>query len=217
MILIFLSCANIALAFECHPTIDGDKNNYIVGYGSLMNNKSRHKTTPAAKEIYPILVKNYERVWGKRSSVKKATYLVIVPKKDQKFNAVYYKVDSKEIENTDQREKKYCRYKLSHRDISKLGNYALKKGTYWVYARQAKDIQKPTKSHPIIQSYVDIFISGCREVEKDFKLKGFTKQCIKTTHIWKDDKWQNDRDNPKRDLDIDIKKSTIDNALDKHL
>jgi hypothetical protein len=206
-----------SFALDCHPAVGKKTKNYIVGYGSLINSKSRYKTTPQVNKVYPILVKNYERVWGKHSSVKNATYLVIVPHKGQKFNAIYYEADAKEITKTDEREENYCRYKLNNEDIQQISKYKLKEGVYWVYAKGAKDIQPPTKNKPIIQSYVDIFISGCNEIQKKFDLKNFTKQCIKTTHTWEEDKWQNDREDPGRPLDLDMKDSKIDKELGQHL
>ncbi|MFC4891848.1 gamma-glutamylcyclotransferase family protein [Pseudofrancisella aestuarii] len=208
-----LSSISYAYSMECHPKVNTKKNNFIVGYGSLINSKSRQKTDPNAKKIYPIMIKNYERLWGKRSNKYKITYLVVIPKLDSNFNAVYYSAKPEDISKTDEREKKYCRYKLKSKDIEQIGNITLKEGDYWIYAKKESDIKKPNKEYPIKQSYIDIFIDGCKEVEKNFYLPDFAELCVKTTKGWDKKNEKDDRDDPTRPLNINTSERKIDTLV----
>lgn len=41
-----------SFADECHPQINSSEKNFVVGYGSLMNDSSRMRTNPKAKNVY---------------------------------------------------------------------------------------------------------------------------------------------------------------------
>lgn len=216
--LLALSFSGFIFADDCHPQIDSKQQNFIVGYGSLMNDDSRMRTDPEAKNVYPIEVKNFERVWGLRADGSyRTTALLVVPKNGSHLNAVYYPVDYQGMIAADSREYHYCRYKLLPSDIKSLGLRNLEKGDYWIYARQPKDIQKPTQQFPIIQSYVDLFIVGCMQIQDRYLIKDFVKECIETTKYWDNNAWINDRINPRRPTDSTPQAIQIDNYLVKYL
>ncbi|WP_395166550.1 gamma-glutamylcyclotransferase family protein [Francisella salimarina] len=205
-------------ADQCHPQIDSSQLNFIVGYGSLMNDSSRMRTNPQAKNVYPVEVKNFERVWGLRAGGSyRTTGLLVVPKPGEHLNAVYYPVDYKGVKQADERENFYCRYKIPSSDIKSLGLKNLQKGDYWIYAKQPKDIQKPTTEFPIIQSYVDLFITGCMQIQDRYLIKGFVKECIATTKYWNNNTWINDRVNPRRPTDSTPEALQVDRYLGKAL
>ena len=62
-----MALAVSSFADECHPQINSSEQNFVVGYGSLMNDSSRMRTNPKAKNVYLVEVKNFERVWGGKS------------------------------------------------------------------------------------------------------------------------------------------------------
>jgi len=58
-------------------------------------------------------------------------------------------------------------------------------------------VSLPDEDHPIVQSYVDIFLSGCLQLQEqvlpDIEAeKDFPSRCIETTHGWSAH-WKNDR------------------------
>ncbi|QIW10744.1 gamma-glutamylcyclotransferase family protein [Francisella sp. LA112445] len=220
---IFLYAAGFALAVssfadECHPSINSNEQNFVVGYGSLMNDSSRMRTNPKAENVYPVEVKNFERVWGLRAGGSyRTTALLVVPKQGAHLNAVYYPVNSDGMKSADSREVHYCRYKIPTTDIQSLGLKNLQKGTYWIYAQQPNAIKKPNKEYPIIQSYVDLFITGCMQIQDRYLIKGFVKECIQTTKGWNNNAWINDRVNPRRPTDSTPGAIEVDNYLVKYL
>ncbi|KEI34813.1 hypothetical protein FRA_45c13260 [Francisella sp. W12-1067] len=215
---IFLCSLKSGFSDTCHPPIDGSKQNFIIGYGSLVNDKSRQRTNPEAVNAYPIEVKNFKRIWGLRATGSfKGTFLLAVPSTGSTLNAVYYLTNEKAVEATDKRESDYCRYKVPSTDVEALGLKNLQQGDYWIYARDAKAIQKPNEEFPIIQSYVDIFIKGCMEIQNRYLVANYVQQCINTTSLWDNNTWVNDRVNPRRPTDSTPDAIAIDNALVRHL
>ena len=60
--------------------------------------------------------------------------------------------------------------------------------------------QPPTERHPIVQSYVDVCLDGCLEIEGTYPLARraqYAKEFIKTTSHWQTP-WVNDRIYPWR-------------------
>ena len=54
-----------------------------------------------------------------------------------------------------------------------------------------------TPDTPIVQSYVDIFVNGCLELQDRYGLDGFARECIDSTAGWSAH-WVNDRIYPRR-------------------
>ena len=70
----------------------------------------------------------------------------------------------------------------------------------------------PNKEYPIVQSYVDIFISGCLEIEDKYELPHFADKCVETTKGWSTS-WVNDRLYPRRPIFNVPKAFRIDKVL----
>jgi hypothetical protein len=89
-------------------------------------------------------------------------------------------------------------------------------GQVWIYVNKPKAVAAPNATYPIVQSYVDIFLSGCLEQEQRFELKDFAQRCIATTHDWSE-YWVNDRIFPRRPFVYQPKAPQIDSLLSKYL
>ena len=92
--------------------------------------------------------------------------------------------------------------------------YSLRAPNFWVYAANVERLQKPTATHPIVQSYVDIFLNGCFQIQEEFKLESFAKDCVETTKEWSEH-WVNDRIHPRRPFAI-ANAMKIDQMLSKY-
>ena len=153
----------------CHPTVSENSENFIIGYGSLIETKSRKLTNPNANNAYPIMINGFQRLWGVDAGNYKGTFLTVIRKPDQFFNAVYYQVQENDIRNTDEREVGYCRTKINVSNLKPMGLETLPKGNYWIYTINPNNLSSPSEEYPIIQSYVDIFISGCFQIQKRYQ------------------------------------------------
>jgi len=147
---------------DCNLKPSANSKNYIIGYGSLMERDSRMNTNPQAYRVEPVLVSGFQRVWGQNGGNYKTTFLTLVEKKDAKLNAIFYSVNLENLIKTDQRERSYCRIKVDEKNLDFYGRKVKSKNAnFWIYAATPDRLQKPSRSHPIAQSYVDIFINGC--------------------------------------------------------
>jgi hypothetical protein len=185
---------------NCWPTPNISLPQFIVGYGSLMEEQSKRKESTQVGENYPIYLSGFRRAWIEPGITHRGfgiTFLGIRQDAKAKINAVYYKLNKPEaIYNYDKRENIYCRLKVSPKQIKTLSPKKLPFGEYWIYLTKASQVHRPSSQKPIFQSYVDLFLSGCFELEKKFHLKNFAKSCVKTTGDWSVP-WINDRSNPR--------------------
>ncbi|MDD1621863.1 MAG: gamma-glutamylcyclotransferase [Methylococcaceae bacterium] len=207
------------LPSSCNAAPDPKQAQYIIGYGSLMQDQSRQRSVPNAATAYPVMVKGYRRGWlAKGPGVGfDTTYLGTVPDQDGRFNAVLYHVSPDDIPAMDKREFFYCRLA-----VEPTGYTLLKPGTptpqgqVWIYANKPDSVATANELHPIVQSYVDIFVSGCLEQEQRYALENFAEQCLATTSHWST-AWVNDRLYPRRPYIYQPKAGQIDKLLQEQL
>jgi hypothetical protein len=131
---------------------------------------------------------------------------------------VVYRVDDPELQATDRRESSYCRRSVALSNIRTLehGSFEMQDGQAWIYISKPQTVARPNARYPIVQSYVDIFVSGCLEQEQRFELKGFAQQCLTTTRDWSEH-WVNDRVYPRRPFIYQPKARQIDTLLSEQL
>ena len=184
-----------------------------------MQAQARKRTNPKARDVYPILLRGYKRLWGISGNNYKTTFLTLIKSKKSFLNAVYYPADLNDIVNVDQREYVYCRQEVPEDQIEPLLHRALPKGVYWVYVQKNNKIEKPSEYYPIAQSYVDIFIDGCMQVSNTYQIPNFVDLCIDKTDGWpssNDGSWVNDRIYPRYPFAIPGFNKNIDILLAKH-
>lgn len=204
---------------NCNAAPDPAKTQYIIGYGSLMQDESRKRTTPNANIAYPVKVNGYQRGWFTKGSGVgfSTTFLGVVQSKESTLNAVIYQIDVTEITTMDKREFSYCRLAVEPENYSLLKqDIPLSSGQVWIYVNKPETIATANRNYPIVQSYVDIFLSGCLELEQRFELEDFAKQCLVTTSNWSI-QWLNDRVYPRRPFIYQPKAGRIDQLLKEHL
>ncbi|ODM95326.1 NADH-quinone oxidoreductase subunit D [Orchesella cincta] len=209
---------------ECNPKGDSQKDQYIVGYGSLIKTFSKNRTYKNTGENMPVLINGYSRVWNCKgvSASLSTTYLGIVPKQNGTLNGVVFKIpNSNALEAYDERELFYCREEVDRDKISLLVSSSqtpanLPSGQFWIYVTKPQYTAFPTSEFPIVQSYVDTFLSGCLEMQGKHSLENFADDCIKTTEGWTNP-WINDRIFPRRPFVYEPDAGKIDKLISKHL
>jgi hypothetical protein len=187
-------------ADECHPSIDLSKPQYIVGYGSLMETASKGMTEPQAGTNLPVSVTGFQRSWNTHG-VYPTTFLGVQPSAGTRMVAALYRDFPQDGKlGADARERSYCRLAVDPAAINMFdGSTVPVSSQIWVYATKPELIAKPDKSYPITQSYVDIFIAGCLQLQARVSEPNvdFVEQCIRTTDGWSKH-WVNDRIYPRR-------------------
>lgn len=200
---------------DCHPKINPKLPQYIVGYGSLMLEKSKLSTDKNVGANIPVTITGFKRGWFVASKQPNLAiiYLGAVKDKMSSLNAVLFKLnDPKSLSAYDLREVGYCRVAIKDENIKSITSQKIAQGQYWVYIISNKDRHSPSKRYPIVQSYTDIFLSGCFEIEAKHHLNHFAKDCVLTTSNWSAE-WVNDRINPRLIHDEQLATTKIDNLL----
>src|SRR5271156_5303508 len=79
---------------------------YIFGYGSLIEQASRMRTTPAAMYVLPARAPGFARGWWARTGAIgfSTTFVGAIPEKSSSMNGVVYAVSKEELEATNERE-----------------------------------------------------------------------------------------------------------------
>lgn len=161
---------------------------YLFGYGSLINPDSRTHTGKTDDALL-CEVKDIKREWNFRVPEAHVTALGATLQSNTVCNGVLIPIDTEELGKFDIREKGYTRVPLLKKNVE-LSNGKLPSNRIWAYLLDSP--QKPNSQNPIIQSYIDVVLSGCITVGGG----DFAKRFISTTSGWLAD-WIGDRANPK--------------------
>jgi hypothetical protein len=212
--------SSTSAATECNAAPDPGRPQYIVGYGSLMQDESRARTSPRAGPAHPVELKGYRRGWYARSEAFSfgTTYLSVVEDRASGLNAVIYEVDLAELGATDRREALYCRARVASTQLRPLEQDFVSppNAQTWIYVSKPENVATPSARYPIVQSYVDIFMSGCLEQEQRLGSAGFSELCVATTADWSEH-WVNDRIHPRRPFAFQPRARQIDDLLARRL
>ncbi len=171
---------------------------FIFGYGSLINTKSRTDTSETGKPI-PARVKGLQRAWNIVVPRYSQTGVGVVYDSQSTCNGVIVPVSEIELPKFDERELQhgYTRTNIKRRDIEAIsreqGEGQLPNGIVWVYLAKTHGI--PSDPNPIAQSYLDVILAGCLGLGEDLGEK-FAKEFIETTQGW-EHPWVNDRTKPR--------------------
>ncbi len=117
-------------------------------------------------------------------------------------NGTLFPVTDEQLARVDLRETGYIRTKLDKKDITFINGAGIPDDAIvYYYAIDKSKISKPNDKYPILQSYVDLCMSGCVLTDQLLGNKNYeyTTEFVKTTHKWKNYKyWLNDRIYPRR-------------------
>ncbi len=204
---------------NCNIDYDSKKQQYIIGYGSLMQDDSRKRSSPTADSAYPVEVYGFRRGWFAKGGSEgfDTTYLGAVPDRDSKFNAVIFKIHAEDIPTIDKREYFYCRLLVQPNKFKLLAPQTpVPSGQVWIYVNKPESIATANAKYPVVESYVDIFVTGCTEQEKRYGIINFAKDCINSTKHWST-AWVNDRVYPRRPFIYQPMAGQIDKLLSELL
>src|SRR5271154_2796614 len=111
--------------------------NYIFGYGSLIEQASRMRTTPAAMYVLPASVKGYIRGWWARTGAVgfSTTFVGAIPETSSSMNGVVYAVSKEELEATNKREQGYTPIDITNTVQILSGRYK-PTDKVWIYVNK---------------------------------------------------------------------------------
>jgi hypothetical protein len=117
------------------------------------------------------------------------TALGVVPREGSVINGVFVSIPPDVLASFDAREEGYTRMPLERRGVVPLGPQAVPEGDLWIYVPVAPHL--PTAECPILQSYVDVVLTGCLEFGESFAV-----EFVRTTVAWEYAR-ENDRSSPR--------------------
>ena len=190
--------------------------NYIFGYGSLINPESRAKTGESGIAI-PVRLWGVQRAWNLVAHAFQLTGVGATYKPSSYANGVIIPVSESELPKFDEREVRhgYKRVPVNRGNITMLVDGAVSSGNIWVYVTDSPG--RPTEAAPIAQSYVDVVLSGCLSVDlqnHDID-NNFVREFVSTTEGW-NSPWVNDRNQPRYPRPVDYSTAPI-NKIDRLL
>lgn len=183
---------------------------YLFAYGSLINEKSRHRTIGRDTNAIPARVIGLLRSWSYRCNRKQYTAVSVERQIDhsKSINGVLIPLDDpiNDLKALDCREISYARAIISHTSVIPLGSEQIElDAVIWVYetitaltpcnySSTSKPVSTVSKCHspspscPIPQSYIDCIITGCLSISLEF-----AQEFIRTTFGWSLQCMLNDR------------------------
>jgi len=162
------------------------KQHYIFGYGSLISSSSRRITGIAGASL-AVRVSGLERTWvGWKGTNMRA--VAARPMSGASCNGVLFEVPDSELDKFDERETHYVRTQLDLSQINYLhGHQALAANSkVWVYLYNHHN--QGLHTAPIVQSYLDVILLGCQEVDSTFAQE-FIEHTL-NWNFWHDDRLQ---------------------------
>jgi len=107
---------------QCHPDFEDNKSQYIIGYGSLIDEVSKRNTDDTAGTNYPIILSGYQRSWSVYGNLPglNTIFLTVTYNASSSFNGVIYKTIN--IISYDIREYIYCRLKVNETNLILLND-----------------------------------------------------------------------------------------------
>ena len=214
---VVLLTANSVLANTCFPPPDKSVPQYVVGYGSLLHEQVTSSGRAASAPAIPVWVYGFRRGWLSRThqdNFVRLTELGVVPFVGGRFNGVLIGVPPTGISLIDRQQPQACRVPISSTQLAAMNNAEMpSSGQFWIYQTQAKYINKPAGSYPILMSEVDQFLTGCIEQGQRFDLTSFASDCVATTWNWSVH-WVNDRYHPLKGKPTQVRGQQVDQLLE---
>lgn len=168
---------------------------FIFGYGSLISSESREKTGDTG-EWLAVTVTGVERSWNYQITAFDLTALAVVDNPEAQCNGIVFQIDEDQLPKFDEREVGYSRRLLDTNSVTPWNEEMRARWeqhdpsliNVWVYF--FCDPKARALEYPLIQSYVDVILTGCLE-----QGHAFAEAMVRHTTQW-DGSWTNDRNKP---------------------
>lgn len=191
-------------------------NNYVFAYGSLMQTASRRRNLRSESAPLPARLHGWRRGWNVRGPGVGfvGTFLGANEERDATMNGVLAPVAEDEWSGLDRRESDYRLVTLDREPIELLGEEPPSlRADATVFLYVTKKVAPPSREAPIVQSYLDICLSGCLETDAQLGAdEVFAKEFIRSTADWSVS-WVNDRVHPRAAFRTNPEAIAIDRLL----
>ncbi|MEN0111073.1 MAG: gamma-glutamylcyclotransferase family protein [Planctomycetota bacterium] len=189
---------------------------YVFGYGSLIQDRSRGFTLDVVGLAHPVRVTGLRRAWNVHGPGPgfSTTFLGVTREESAACNGVLAPVYPNEWRDLDARERNYRRVEIDPAAIGWLTPTRPPVGDgVRVWAYEAESPAEPNDRLPIIQSYIDICLDGCLAIDERLGTgEAFAREFVATTDGWSRH-WVNDRQFPRAPFRTVPRAGAIDRLL----
>lgn len=197
--------------------MDTKQRYYMFGYGSILYSACRAETDRGeTSKVIPVVVRSLQRCWSVDTDWD-ITTLGIKKEKDARVNGILVAISNESFDAYRKRESHYTPYFLHEKDIEFLADTADRADIKEAFCWLSPVITPPREEFPIVQSYLDVVLRGCMEVDEMLGNKNdeFVGEFLATTKGWQGP-WVNDRANPSyiRALDYNTVKPAVIERID---
>lgn len=193
---------------------------YVLGYGSLIQTESRRRNLGDEGAPLPVRLHGWRRGWNLRGPGVGfvGTFLGATEEPGATINGVLVPVAAEEWLDLDRRETGYRRVRVDPSKLEALDDVAEPLSSdAAIYLYVTEDVAPPHGEAPILQSYVDICLGGCSEIDTHLgSAGGFTDEFLTTTAGWSEH-WVNDRLYPRAPFRANPDALRIDRVLEQRL
>src|SRR5262249_15645895 len=149
---------------------------WIIGYGSLMDRASRTRQAPRAQAAFPVQVAGFSVGWFHQLKATlgqslSPTFLGAQQLENAVCGGVLYKVTESDLSATDDRETGYRRTPVALDALKLLTGAAValkRDDRFWIYVSMEDYMGVPSKTFPLVQSYVDLCLNGSLEAAQSY-------------------------------------------------
>ena len=186
---------NIEAWFDQLQNSNKDTPHIVVGYGSLLSQKSRELYSNIRSFSLPVTVNGWERGWVTRSTEEEQTYVGAYQNSHSHFNGQAFYTDIDEQLLKREQDYRFSKLRLEQIEFSPAisGLMLDMLSTCNVYVCETLELKLPCDEFPVNSSYIDTCLTGCFEVGGIEEAKRF----VSTTKHWPVEYKQNDRLKPK--------------------
>ena len=186
---------NIEAWFEQLQNSNKDTPHVVIGYGSLLSQKSRELYSNIRSFPLPVTVNGWQRGWVTRSAEEKQTYVGAYQNINSHFNGQAFYTDIDEQLLKREQDYRFSKLKLEQLEFSPaLSNSMLDiLSNCNIYVCETLQLELPCDEFPVNSSYIDTCLTGCFEIGGIAEVERF----VLTTKHWPLEHKQNDRSKPK--------------------
>jgi hypothetical protein len=186
---------NIEAWFEQLQNSNKDTPHIVVGYGSLLSQKSRELYSNIKSPPLPVTLSGWERGWVTRSTEEEQTYVGAYQNSNSHFNGQAFCTNIDEQLLKREQDYRFSKIRLEQLAFLPVINDSMLDMlcNCNMYVCETLELKLPSDKFPVNSSYIDTCLTGCFEVGGVEEVKRF----VSTTKHWPVEYKQNDRSKPK--------------------
>lgn len=194
--------------FEQLKSSNKDTPHIVVGYGSLLSQKSRELYSNIKSFALPVTVNGWERGWVTRSTEEEQTYVGAYQNSHSHFNGQAFCTDIDEQLLKREKDYRFSKIRLEQLEFLPVLSDSMLDvlSNCNIYLCETLKLKLPSDQFPVNSSYIDTCLTGCFEIGGIEEAQRF----VSSTKHWPREHKHNDRSKPRYPRAASVYKSETD-------